>query len=173
MELPFDFGANRVSAPASGSGSRVRSNVPWVIDTVVPPRFLITSTRASSCLASAATMIVPRPQTASFTDESPLLGQRLSKIAHIQRALQKAKDPARWAPLASSTSFQAQVARFRFSPDSGRIGASHRSATKSADARRGAAVGSELRQAAGAAAWVAADKRGVTRLQPLHSRESA
>ena len=46
-------------------------------------------------------------EAASFTDESPLLGQRLSKIAHIRRALQKAKDPARWAPLASSTSFSA------------------------------------------------------------------
>ena len=54
----------------------------------------------------------------------------------------------------------------RFSPDSGHITASHRSATKSADARRGAAVGGELRQAAGAAASVAADKRGATGLQP-------
>ena len=33
-------------------------------------------------------------------------------------------------------------------------------------ARRGAAHGGELRQAAGAAAAVAADKRGVTRSQP-------
>ena len=49
----------------------------------------------------------------------------------------------------SSTSFQAQAAHFHFSPDSGRIAASHRSATKSADARRGAAVGGELCQAAG------------------------
>jgi hypothetical protein len=48
-----------------------------------------------------------------------------------------------------------------------RFAASRRSATKSADARRGAADGGELRQAAGAAAPVAADKRGVTRLQPL------
>jgi hypothetical protein len=31
--------------------------------------------------------------------------------------------------LASSTSFQAQAARFRFSPDPGHIAASHRSAT--------------------------------------------
>ena len=46
-----------------------------------------------------------------------------------------------------------QAAHFRFSPNSGRIAASHRSATKSADARRGAADGGELRQAAGAAAW--------------------
>ena len=51
-----------------------------------------------------------------------------------------------------SSSFQAQPAHFRFSPDSGHIAASHRSATKSADARRGAADGGELRQAAGAAA---------------------
>src|SRR6478672_1936606 len=64
----------------------------------------------------------------------------------------------------SSTSFQAQAAHFRFSPDSGHIAASHRSATKSADARRGAAHGDENRQAAGAA--IAADKRGVTRSQP-------
>ena len=35
-----------------------------------------------------------------------------------------------------------------------------------ADARRGAAVGRELRRVAGAAAAVAADKRGVRRLQP-------
>jgi len=54
--------------------------------------------------------------------------------------------------LASSTSFQAQAAHFRFSPDSGRIASSHRPATKSADARRGAAHGGELRLAAGAAA---------------------
>ena len=70
----------------------------------------------------------------------------------------------------SSTSFQAQAARFRFSPDSGHIAASHRSATKSADARRGAADGGELRQAAGAVALAAADKRGVTRSQPHISR---
>ena len=56
------------------------------------------------------------------------------------------------AGLASSTSFQAQAAHFRFSPDSGHIAASDRSATKSVDARRGAAVGCELRQVAGAAA---------------------
>jgi hypothetical protein len=37
--------------------------------------------------------------------------------------------------MGSSTSFQAQAAHFRFLPDSGRIAASHRSATKSADAR--------------------------------------
>jgi hypothetical protein len=49
-------------------------------------------------------------------------------------------------------SLQAQAARFRFSPNSGRIAASHRSATKSADARRGAADGGELRQAAGVGA---------------------
>src|SRR5580693_6184298 len=64
-------------------------------------------------------------ETASFTDESPLLGQRLSKIAHIRRALQKAKDPARWAPLASSTSFSAQAAHFHSPPDSGHVAASH------------------------------------------------
>ena len=49
---------------------------------------------------------------------------------------------------------QAQPAHFRFSPDSGQIATSHRSATKSADARRGAAHGGELRQAAGAAETV-------------------
>ena len=63
---------------------------------------------------------------------------------------------------ASSTPFQAQAAHFRFSPDSGHIAASHRSASKSAHAR-GAAHGGELHQAAGAAALVAADERGVTR----------
>ena len=75
---------------------------------------------------------------------------------------------SRWPEVTSgsSTSFQAQAAHFHFSPDSGHIAASHRSATKSADARRGAADDGELRQAAGAAASVAADKRGVTRLQP-------
>jgi len=50
------------------------------------------------------------------------------------------------AGLASSTSFQAHAAHFRFSPDSGHIAASHRSATKTADARRGAADGGELHQ---------------------------
>ena len=39
------------------------------------------------------------------------------------------------AGLASSTSFQAQAAHFRFSPDSGHIAASHRSASKLADAQ--------------------------------------
>ena len=58
------------------------------------------------------------------------------------------------AGLASSTSFQAQAVHFRFSPNSEHIAASHRSATKSADARRGAAHGGELRQGAGAAASV-------------------
>jgi hypothetical protein len=48
----------------------------------------------------------------------------------------------------SSTSFQAQAAPFRFSPNSGRIAASYRAATKSADARRGAADGGKLRKAA-------------------------
>jgi hypothetical protein len=52
----------------------------------------------------------------------------------------------------SSTSFQAQAAHFRFSPDFGHIAASRRQATKSADALRSAADGAELRQAAGAAA---------------------
>jgi hypothetical protein len=51
-------------------------------------------------------------------------------------------------------------------PDSGRIAASHRSATKSADARRGAAHGGKLPQAAGTVASVAPDKRGVTGSQP-------
>ena len=36
---------------------------------------------------------------------------------------------------------------------------------QSVDARRGAAVDGELREAAGAAAWAVPDKRGVTRLQ--------
>ena len=43
--------------------------------------------------------------------------------------------------------------------DSGHVAVSHRSVTKSASARRGAADDGELRQAAGAAALVAADKR--------------
>ena len=58
--------------------------------------------------------------------------------------------PENRVPNGSSTSFPAQAAHFRFSPDSGRIASSHRSATKSADARRDAAAGGELRQAAGA-----------------------
>jgi hypothetical protein len=69
-----------------------------------------------------------------------------------------------------SSSFQAQPAHFRFSPDSRHIAASLRSATKSADARRGAAVGGERRQAAEAAAPIAADERGVTGSQPLLSK---
>ena len=69
--------------------------------------------------------------------------------------------------LASSTSFRAQAAHFRFSPDSGHIAASHRSATKSADARRGVAHAGEF---AKLTASVAADKRGVTRLLPHISR---
>jgi hypothetical protein len=64
----------------------------------------------------------------------------------------------------SSTSFQAQAAHFRFSPDSGRIAAPL--GDQSVDARRGAADGGELHQAAGAVASVAADKRGVTGSQP-------
>ena len=50
--------------------------------------------------------------------------------------------------IGSSKSFQAQIARFRFSPDSGQIAASRRPATKSADARRGAADDGEIRQVA-------------------------
>jgi len=69
--------------------------------------------------------------------------------------------------------YPSECPHFQFAPDSGRIAASYRSATKSADARRGAGDDGELRQAAGAAAWVAADKRGVTRLQPHSSRQSA
>jgi hypothetical protein len=46
----------------------------------------------------------------------------------------------------SSTLFQAQAAQFHFSPDSGPIAASHRSATKSADAQRGAAHGEEWKR---------------------------
>jgi hypothetical protein len=58
---------------------------------------------------------------------------------------------------ASSSRFSAerqQRGRWRRAshPDSGHVAVSHRSATKSADVRRGAAVGGELRQAAGAAA---------------------
>jgi hypothetical protein len=77
--------------------------------------------------------------------------------------------------MGSSTSFQAQAAARASAspPDFGHIAASHRSATKSADARRGAAVGGELRQAVRAAASVAPDKQGVTRLQPHISRQSA
>ena len=52
---------------------------------------------------------------------------------------------ARYVAVGSSTSFQAQAAH-RFSPDSGHIAASHRSATKSADARQGAADDGELRK---------------------------
>ena len=70
------------------------------------------------------------------------------------------------AGLASSTSFGVQPPPFRFSPNSGRIAASYRSATKSADARRGAGHDGELRQAAGAAASVAADKPGRDRVAP-------
>ena len=62
------------------------------------------------------------------------------------------EDPPSNVAVGSSMSFQAQAAYFRFSPDSGRIDAWYRSATKSADARRGAAVGGELHQTAGAAA---------------------
>jgi hypothetical protein len=47
------------------------------------------------------------------------------------------------------------ASRLCFSSDFGHIAASHRPATKSADARRGAAHGGELRQAAGAVAAVA------------------
>jgi hypothetical protein len=59
----------------------------------------------------------------------------------------------------SSRSFKRKPRTSASPPDSGHIAASYRSATKSADARRGAAHGGELRQAAGAAAWAAADKR--------------
>jgi hypothetical protein len=70
----------------------------------------------------------------------------------------------------SSTSFQAQAAHFRFSPTPTYRCVELRSATKSADARRGAADDGELRRAAGAAASVAADKRSVTGSQPHLSR---
>src|ERR1700731_4792650 len=75
--------------------------------------------------------------------------QRLSYPSWPSRRWERRIDDFR---LGSSTSFQAKAAHFHFSPDSGHIAASHRSATKSADARRGAAHGGELRQAAGGAA---------------------
>jgi hypothetical protein len=68
--------------------------------------------------------------------------------------------------------FQAQAAHFRFSPDSRRIAASHRSPTKSADARRGAVHGVELRQAAGLLHGPPPIRREV-RLQSHISRQSA
>jgi hypothetical protein len=63
----------------------------------------------------------------------------------------------------SFTSLQAQAAHFRFSRDSGRVAASHRSATNrlTRDEARRMTV---LRQAAAAVASVAADKRGVDRV---------
>ena len=116
------------------------------------------------------------------TEHSSTLHRSNQQFSHLASS-GSAFDPTGWrvSPLAgeisrgtmsrdvasgSSTSFQAQAAHFRFSPDSGHIAASHRSATKSADARRGAAHGGELHQAAGAAALVAADERGVRWLQP-------
>jgi hypothetical protein len=64
------------------------------------------------------------------------------------------------------------AAHFHFSPDFGHIAASRRSATKSADARRGAADDSELRQATGAVAPVAPDKQGVQgRSRTFHDSE--
>jgi hypothetical protein len=44
--------------------------------------------------------------------------------------------PCQWSLWVHQHSFQEHAARFRFSPNSGHIAASHRSATKSADARR-------------------------------------
>ena len=43
------------------NGGQTRSDVPWVINTVVPCEVLAIPTRASSCLASASTMILPNP----------------------------------------------------------------------------------------------------------------
>ena len=40
-EPPFDFGSQRLPAPVSGG--QARSDIPWVIDTVVPFGFLTTS----------------------------------------------------------------------------------------------------------------------------------
>jgi hypothetical protein len=73
----------------------------------------------------------------------------------------------------SSTSLQAQAAHFRLSPRFRTYRCVAPLGDQSADARQGAAVVGELRQAAGAAARAAPDKRGVTRLQPHISRQSA
>ena len=54
--------------------------------------------------------------------------------------------------------------------DFGCVDASRRSATKPADARRGAAVCGERRQAAGAASPIAADEQGVPGSQLLLSK---
>ena len=37
-------------------------NAAWVIDTVVPRKFLETSTQASNCLANVSIIVVPRPE---------------------------------------------------------------------------------------------------------------
>ena len=44
----------------------------------------------------------PQEEQPALTDESLLLGQRLCKIAHIPRALQKAKDPCKVCALQGS-----------------------------------------------------------------------
>ena len=70
-----------------------------------------------------------------------------------------------------STSFQAQTAALPLLPRSGHIAALHRSATKSAEARRGAADDDELRQAAGLLHGPPPIRREV-RLQSHFSRQS-
>ena len=79
----------------NGIASQARSDVPWVIDTVVPRRPLITSTRASSCLASAATMIVPSPGR-GLSNPIGLSGvpTPLSGSEHTHRASQAPQEPA-------------------------------------------------------------------------------
>jgi hypothetical protein len=60
--------------------------VPWVI-TVVPCGFLTTSTRGSSCLASASTMIVPSPGVGYTAFVSAHEGFLRSMIGELPRLL--------------------------------------------------------------------------------------
>src|ERR1700683_3798471 len=59
IEPVIDFGSRCLPMPVNGG--QTRSDVPWVINTVVPCEVLAIPTRASSCLASASTMILPNP----------------------------------------------------------------------------------------------------------------
>jgi hypothetical protein len=90
-------------------------------------------------------LVLPKPEAPQPTPEVHDIALNGLPLMIVQRGQSVQRSRGAPSPNRFINVVSAQAARFRFSPDSGRIAASHRSATKSADARRSAADGGELR----------------------------